>query len=61
MTEQPSNKTEFISTFPAGEQVPVAEVHSSKTLESRRGKKQTKNESSKCEYLTNKGTDFKIN
>lgn len=44
-TEQPSNKTEFISTFPAGEQVPVTEVHSSKTLESRKGKKKTNKKS----------------
>lgn len=42
VTEQPSNKTEFISIFPAGEQVPVTEVYNSKTLESRNGKKKKK-------------------
>lgn len=42
MTEQPSNKTEVISTFPAGEQVPVTEVHNSKTLQSRMGRKKNK-------------------
>lgn len=34
ITEQPSNKTEV-----TGEQVPVTDMHSSKTLQSRKGEK----------------------